>query len=423
LYGAPVKWGARAGLVLLTGLNLLNYFDRFIVSAVLPTLKSSAGLNLSGTQAGWLASAFMIVYTLVAPIFGVLGDRGSRLRCIALGVAVWSIATALGGLAGSFATLLVARAVVGVGEAAYAPQAPPMLSDWFPKDQRARIFAIYYAAFPIGTALGVVFGSYIDTHLNWRVAFFLAGAPGLLMAGLVLKLRPAPSGANDVDLEAPEKKSSLARAVWDGLAKNPTYIVTVLGYAAYSSVFGAFLFWMPTFLVSVHGMPSDVSGFRFGMIVAVAGIFGTFAGGAGGDFFFRKNRQAYLWLSAATTLLGGGALVLALGAVDTTVALSAVAVFAFLLYTVTAPVNSALINTIQPSIRATGLAINVFAIHAFGDAWSPLIVGHLSDTSHSLRTAMMTVLPVGVLAAGGLWILAAVLNRRAEARSSLPADR
>lgn len=412
-----VRPGAWAGLGVLTALNLLNYFDRFIVSAVLPTLKSSAGLGLTGTQAGWLASAFMIVYTIAAPVFGVLGDRGSRLKCIALGVIVWSIATTLGGLATSFMVLLAARAVVGIGEAAYAPQAPPMLSDWFPKAQRGRIFSVFYAAFPIGTALGVIFGSYIDAHLNWRIAFFLAGAPGLVFAGLVLRLRPAPSGQNDPDLAVPDAKDQkLGRLIRVGLLGNPTYVMTVLAYAAYSATFGAFLFWMPTFLVTVHRLPSAFAGFRFGIIVAIAGIAGTLAGGAVGDFFFRRNRQGYLWMSAATTLAAGGVLVALLRAESTTGVFVAVFAFAFLLYTVTAPINSALVNTLPPAVRATGLAVNVFAIHALGDAWSPLLVGYVSDKTQSLRGAMLTVLPIAMLIAGVGWIAAALVDARRDAR-------
>ena len=402
------------GLVILTGLNFLNYFDRFIVSAVLPTLKSSAGLGLTSTQAGWLASAFMVVYTVAAPAFGVIGDRGSRLRVIAVGVFVWSLATALGGLATSFAILVLARAIVGIGEAAYAPQAPPMLSDWFPREQRARVFAVFYAAFPIGTAIGVVFGSYIDAYFNWRVAFFLAGVPGIALSTLVLRLKPAPSGANDVE---PTKRAgdAPARSLWvsirDELLRNPTYLVTVAGYAAYSSVFSAFLFWMPTFLTGEHGLPQTTAGFRFGLIVAVAGIAGTFAGGFFGDSLFRRNKQAYLWLAATTTLIGSVVLVVALRATDTSFALAAVAVFSFLLYTVTAPVNGALVNAIAPSVRATGLALNVFAIHAFGDVWSPLVVGYVSDRTHSLRMGLLT-LPVGMLLGGLFWVAAALVDRR-----------
>lgn len=421
---------AITGLVVLTGLNLLNYFDRFIVSAVLPTLKSARGLSLTGTQAGWLASAFMIVYTITAPIFGVIGDRGSRTKCIAAGVLVWSVATALGGLATSFAVLIVARSVVGIGEAAYAPQAPPMLSDWFAKERRARVFAVFYAAFPIGTALGVVFGSAIDAHLSWRVAFFLAGAPGVALGLLASRLRPAPTGANDRDLAAASGPGgaavggAAAPATWEtvrtSLLRNPTYLVTVLGYAAYSAVFGAFLFWMPSFLVSVHHLDSQAAGFRFGIVVAVAGIGGTLAGGAGGDLLFRRTKQGYLWLSAATTLAASGVLVVVLRVEDTTAALAAVAVFAFLLYTVTGPVNGALVNALPPSVRATGLAVNVFAIHALGDAWSPLVVGHLSDQVHSLRDAMTTVLPGAMLAGSVLWIAAALVDRARE--RALPAS-
>src|SRR5262245_44016667 len=122
---------ARTALIVLTGINLLNYLDRYIVPGMLKALRESE-LQLDYVQAGWLATSFLLVYAITSPFFGRRGDRGSRRHPIALGIAIWSVASALGGFAGSFIGLLIARSLVGVGEAAYGTIAPAMLADYFP---------------------------------------------------------------------------------------------------------------------------------------------------------------------------------------------------------------------------------------------------------------------------------------------------
>ena len=187
---------ASLGLAVLSFINLFNYLDRYVVSALVESLKHSE-LALSDAKLGLLVSAFLIVFTLAAPVFGALGDRRSRPHLIAFGVGCWSVATAFSGLASSFATLLAARAAVGIGESAYVTIAPSLLSDYFPRDQRGRVMAIFFCAIPVGSALGYVVGGLIDVHFGWRMAFFVAGIPGLALAALCFGLRDPPRGSQD----------------------------------------------------------------------------------------------------------------------------------------------------------------------------------------------------------------------------------
>src|SRR5580700_10568317 len=193
---------AGTALAVLTFINLLNYLDRFIVSALAETLKHSE-LALSDLKLGSLMSSFLIVYMCTAPIFGALGDRRSRPRLIAFGVGVWSLATALSGFAVSYLTLLAARAAVGIGEAAYGTIAPALLGDYFPANQRGRVMAVFFCAIPIGAALGYIVGGLVDAHYGWRMAFFVAGVPGLVLAALTLLLRDPARGAEDAGSGAP----------------------------------------------------------------------------------------------------------------------------------------------------------------------------------------------------------------------------
>ena len=189
---------ASLALAILSFINLFNYLDRFVVSALVESLKHSE-LALSDSELGSLQSGFLIVFTLVAPIFGALGDRRSRPRLIAFGVGCWSVATALSAFVGSFAALFAARASVGIGEAAYVTIAPSLLSDYYPRSQRGRVMAIFFCAIPVGSALGYVVGGLIDVHFGWRMAFFVAGVPGVILAVLCLRLRDPPRGSQDTD--------------------------------------------------------------------------------------------------------------------------------------------------------------------------------------------------------------------------------
>ncbi|MFY9824006.1 MAG: MFS transporter, partial [Thermoanaerobaculia bacterium] len=189
---------ARWGLFVLTLVNLFNYLDRFVLSSVVESLKKS-DLHLSDTQLGALATGFILVYMLTSPVFGTLGDRGNRPRLMSIGIAIWSLATALGGFAVNFATLFVARSSVGVGEAAYGTVSPALLADYFPVQKRGRVFAVFSAAIPIGSAAGYMLGGLVDHYYGWRAAFFVAGVPGLVLAWMTSRLIDPPRGAQDGD--------------------------------------------------------------------------------------------------------------------------------------------------------------------------------------------------------------------------------
>ncbi|MFI4890460.1 MAG: spinster family MFS transporter [Steroidobacterales bacterium] len=417
----PRVWlvSAGGGLAILTLINLFNYLDRYVVASLFESLKHST-LALSDRQLGLLMSAFLIVYMAAAPVLGALGDRRSRPRLIALGVACWSIATALSGLVGSYVALIAARASVGIGEAAYGTIAPSLLSDYFPANRRGRVMAIFFCAIPVGSALGYVIGGLVDAHFGWRMAFFVAGAPGLALAALCLLLPDPPRGQQDAAVPAdaaapgravPERGSLLAatRATYGRLLRHSTYRLSVLGYAAYTFGVGGLAAWMPAFLERIRGMPKAQATVTFGTIVVVTGFVGTFAGGWLGDFCIRYSRQAYLWLCGISMLLAAPFVWAAL----TTAAPAAYAVYMviaqFLIFLSTGPINAAIVNMVSPLERASAIALSVFAIHLLGDVISPPIIGALSDAT-SLGQAVQIV-PCAVLLSGGLWCLAARAQR------------
>src|SRR6202789_2236863 len=171
-------------LFILSGLNLFNYLDRFVLSAVLTPLQKDLGIN--DGQAGRLVTAFMIGYFVTSPVFGWLGDRWSRKWLIAAGIFVWSLGTILTGFAATFAFMVGFRVLVGLGEASYATISPSLISDSYAPAKRNNALTIFYVAIPVGAALGSIIGGFIFKHWGWRHAFIWAGAPGLLLALVLL---------------------------------------------------------------------------------------------------------------------------------------------------------------------------------------------------------------------------------------------
>ena len=184
--------GPAAILAVLTGLNLLNYLDRYVMAAVLAKVQEDLGL--SNALAGSLMTVFLVGFFATSPLFGIWADRvgtGGRKRLLLLGVAIWSAATIASGLARSAAALVAARAVVGVGEASYTTIAPAILDDVAAPPKKGRYMAIFNAAIPIGSALGYIVGGVVEHASGYRNAFFVAGVPGLIL-GLMCLLVAEP---------------------------------------------------------------------------------------------------------------------------------------------------------------------------------------------------------------------------------------
>ena len=423
-------------LSVLTLINLLNYLDRYLVSGIVPDLKAPP-LGLSDSQIGLLTTAFMIVYMVAAPIFGTLGDRGSRTRPIAFGVFLWSIATIVSGFATTYAHLLGARAIVGIGEAAYVSIAPALLADSFSRAQRGRVLSVFNMAIPVGAALGYIVGGLMSHHFSWRAAFFVAGAPGLLLAALVLRVKDPPRGAQDEseegDAAQPANATAPARAsagnstsaaqpargaiaVYVNLLKRAPYLLVVLGYAAYTFALGGLAVWMPNFLERVHNIPAVQATTSFGAIVVVTGFLGTFIGGWVGDYWQKSSRQAYLWMSGWVTLAAAPLTFVALTAASSSVYYPAIIVAELLLFMSTGPINSAIANMVSPGERASAFALSMFVIHLLGDVPSPTLIGWLSDLT-SLGKAVLIV-PAAIVIGGIVWLVSAQVSARVTARGS-----
>jgi MFS family permease len=405
-----------ATLAALTSLNLLDYLDRQLLAAVLPALQ--AELRIGDEQAGTIATAFMLGYFLTAPVFGWLGDRLSRIWLIAGGVLVWSLGTLLSGHANAYVSLLLFRVLVGFGEASFGTISPGWIADLFPPVRRNNAITIFYFAIPVGSALGYLMGGYMAVHYGWRSAFLWAGYPGLLMAGTLFLLREPARGASEP--ASTEPAESATPAGWRSyltLLKFPGYLLVVAGYTAQTFAMGGFSLWAPTFLYRVHHLALDQAGFFFSASLAATGLVATLAGGFWATRWQRRSGTGYAWVLALSSSLAAPVAFAAFSLPDLGQAKVALVVTMFLLFFSTGPVNTLILETVPVAMRASAMAASIFAIHLFGDLWSPKFVGYLSDRWGDLRQAVLWVLPGALIASAVFWCLLVVHTRRRLARS------
>jgi MFS family permease len=400
------RQAAFYGLTLMTLLNFVNYIDRYILAAVLPRVKTDLGL--SDSQLGLLGGAFMFAYLLTSPIFGQLGDRLSRTRLMAVGVGLWSLATAAAGLSRNFVQMFSARATVGVGEASYATISPALISDYFPRSLRGRVFAVFYLAIPVGTAVGYLLGGFLEQRFGWRTAFFAVGLPGLLLAALTLTAPDPPRGIQDEERN-PTPAGSLPETL-RALLRNRLYVLTVLGYAAYTFALGGLSFFVPMYLSRERGLPLASANLMLGVITVITGIVGTFAGGYLGDALATRVRQAYLYVSGVSMLLAVPFAWVAFRAESPSIFGAALFVGELLAFLSTGPINVVIVNSVPVGIRATAVAVSIFTIHLLGDATSPAIIGVLSDAAGLSRAVLLV--PVAVAVSGLIWTATAWRHSR-----------
>ena len=416
---APGLLRAHATLLVLTLINLLNYLDRYVISGMLPLVQQEFGR--SDAQMGVLSSSFLVVYALASPVTGVLGDRLQRKWFVAGGVLLWSAATVWSGMARSFEELLFARALIGVGEAGYAAVAPGMIADVYDVRRRGRMLSYFYAALPVGSALGFTLGGAVGQHYGWRSAFLVAGVPGVALALLAMLLRePARGGAGEAHLAVGRVAiGTIVRT----LARTRSFVVNTAGYTAATFAMGGLAAWWPTFLYRERGVPLDCAGFLFGAVLVVAGFLGTLAGGLLGDRIHAKNRGGYFLAAGWGLLLATPAGAVAVLGASPAIYWPATFLALFFLFFNTGPLNAAIVNVVPPDMRASAIAVNVLVIHMLGDALSPWLIGKVSDASSLGMGVLLDCVAIAVAGAilfAGAGVLRATWTRsRRAARRSI----
>lgn len=395
-------------LGVLTAINVLNFVDRILITALAPLL--IADLGLSRAQIGLLAGfGFVVFYSVVGLFLGVAADRWRRIPLVAAGLALWSAMTALSGFARSFAGLALPRIFVGVGEGTLAPAALSMLGDAFPKRRLATATGIYYAGIPLGSAAGLLASAWIAPRYGWRACFLVLGAAGVVAAlGLLAVREPARHGARSG--EAPSLRQ-LATDLARLLAARRDLVLMLAGGALL--VYGAAAaMHAVTWLVEERGFAYAEAAFAAGVMAVASGIAGNLAGGAFGDWCARRRRDGHLFSLIPMTIF-----FTPVGLIFFTLA-PGTPLF-YLAWFVTAagttawfgPLFAAIQESAPAESRASTLAFALLAINLLGVGPGPLVTGAIGD-AHGLTLGLMSSLGVVAIAIVPLAIALRIRARR-----------
>jgi MFS family permease len=369
-------------LIILSALNLLDYLDRYLIAALGSLVKVELGL--SDRAFGFLGTAFFLVYLLSSPIFGFLGDRWGRVRLMAGGAVLWSLATSLTFWVTSYPALVLARGVVGVGEASFGTLAPAYLADLLPLGRRAKALGLFYLALPVGSALAYLVGGLVGGSWGWRPAFLLAGLPGLALAALAYRLPRVGGGGQGPQSPSHPPRSlsprpgSLWAEAW-ALWRLPTLRRVTLGYGMVTFTLGGLAFWMPSYLEVAKGLSLAQANFLLFGSVTLAGGLGTLMGGILGDRLLRRTLSAPLWVSGLGVVLALPLAALAIFAPQPQLYIPALVGAIFLLFLNPGVLTSVVVSVAGPRRRAQAVALNIVVIHLVGDVPSPFLIGWVSD--------------------------------------------
>ena len=364
----------QRSLAVLFAVNLLNFYDRQVLGALLEPLRKE--FHLSDTQLGALGTLPILLYALVGLPIGRLADARSRKRLLAAGVAVWASLTGLGGLARSYAMLLVSRLGVYVGEATCAPAATSWIGDLFPAEQRSRALAVFMLAVPIGGALSYAISGPAAQAWGWRTALVLAALPAALLIPFLLGTKEPARGAS----EARRFEAAHAAPVWS-ILRIPTLWWIIASGALVNFTLYALATFFPAFLTRYHGLTVGAAGFFGGLGYGVAGVAGGLAGGTWGDHIIRKRSDGRM-LSAAAAALFAAPLALAGIAQPASAAAASIVLlmtaygFLSMYYGL---VYSAIHDIVAPALRGTTMAVYFLAMYLCGASLGPLLTGRLSD--------------------------------------------
>jgi MFS family permease len=382
--------------MLLFLLYMFDYIDRMVVTSMFTSIEHDWGIT--HTQSGMLVSAVYWAIVLLTFPVSILVDRWSRTKTIGVMAIMWSLATALCALTGNFVQLFMARMLIGVGEAGYAPGGSAMISGLYPEDRRARMMGLWNASIPLGSAIGVMLGGIIAAKLGWKHAFGIVAIPGLLIAILFLFVKDYKT----VDLSFYDKESRKIKMERKHMIKEflgkPSVLFTYLGMAAVVFVTTSMLTWLPTYFEKMRNIPQENAG-KMASSVMVLALIGAPLGGYLTDLWRKRKENARLLFPALSTLTSAIILFVALTIFRGSVQYILLLAFGITVLAFVSGAASVTQDVIHPGLRATSYAIAVVVQNLLGASTAPIVMGKIYDLTN-IQTSL-SILPF-VLLAGAL---------------------
>ncbi|MCH2186307.1 MFS transporter [Myxococcota bacterium] len=411
---------ARRTLFFLLAIYSINFVDRQILSVLIEPIK--ADLGLTDTELGFLTGfAFAVFYATLGVPIGRLADRANRVSIISVAATIWSLMTAVSGLAQNFWQLGLARVGVGIGEAGCTPPAHSMIADLYPADKRAGAMAIYQLGIPIGSVAGLMLGGWVNEIWGWRIAFVVVGLPGLLLAAMLKLMVADPERTVAVHPEqdaGPTFRESLTR-LWQ--IRSYRHILAGVSLAALSG-YGVGT-WFPAFLMRTYDIGSGEAGSWLGPLALVGGVAGTLIGGFATDHLGQRDQRWYVWFPGAAILMGLPVFAWICLTNEFAVVIGLL-IFPNLFGAIHNGPSFAMVQSLSPvRMRSMASAIALLVINLIGLGLGPLVIGSLSEAlepnfgNRSLSYAMLAVIPLNCWAAIHFFLASRTLRAELGANS------
>lgn len=372
-------------LAVLFAINLMNFYDRLIIGAVGEQIRKD--WQLTDSQLGYLGTAFILVYAAVGVPLGRLADHGNRSRILTVGVTVWSVLTALSGMAQHFWQMIVLRLTVGVGEASCAPASNSLIGDLFPPATRARAMSIFMLGLPLGNAACLLFSGTVAKQYGWQSAFYVALIPGLLCAVGAAMIHEPKRGGTEAHAIGSQKRAGSPYLL---VLSIPTMRWIIASGALHNFNMYAIGGFLTPFVMRVHHTDVQFAGYVTMAVYGLAGVPGMILGGLLGDAILRRRRNGRMLLAAVAIALSVPLLYFALDQPSGEWLVFSL-LFGFgcaMMYVYYATVYSTIQDVIEPSLRATAMALYFCAMYVFGGALGPTVIGRASDYfAHSAAVA------------------------------------
>ncbi|MPR64358.1 MFS transporter [Ochrobactrum intermedium] len=358
--------------------NLVNFFDRTIPAIMKEPIRHE--WHLSDLQLGMITAAFTVIYAISGVPLGLMADNGSRRKIIAWGLIFWSVFTAAGAGAWNFMSFLGTRLLVGLGEASFAPASNSIIGDLFPAEKRSRALGIFMLGLPMGLMLAFFsVGAMVTYFGSWRAPFFIAMFPGLIIAGLVLRIKEPERGAAE-KAQTYKTKASFSNPVRKVLTIPTMRWLIVAGLAGNFAVYAVNSF-IVSLLVRYFHMALPLAAASAGVMVGVTGLAGLIGGGWVADKAHKRSKRGRLMLGAVAVALSAVLtwLALRLSASQTGLFVAIFSIAWLLQYFYYICVYPAIQDVVEPRLRATAMAVFFAAMYIFGGAFGSVVVGKLSD--------------------------------------------